>query len=147
MKWYKCQNWQEGDSHGGDISESEITSEELENIFDNVTNEERISGQTEYRKIYVKLIENDKRIYNTKLWIDQFTSNPDDEVSICATGTNDDTQADAQSYSYSSPDSFENSVSLGDIYPSGYKPIWIKRVVNPNSRPYHFNTFRLGIGF
>ena len=84
---------------------------------------------------------------NVKLWVDQFTLNPDDEISICASGTNEDTQAEAKNYSYSSPNSFENSLDLGNIYPSGYRPIWIKRAVQPNSRPYHFNTFRLGIGF
>jgi len=144
IKFYKCQNWEEGDSHGGDISEEEITSDELENIFDNVTDEERVSGKTEYRKIFVKF---SHPIFWPKLWIDQFTSNPDDEIFICASGTNEDTQAEAKNYSYSSPDSFENGIELGLVIASGYKPIWIKRVVQPNSRPYHFNTFRLGVGF
>lgn len=146
IKWYQCETWTEGDNHGGDIDiDSEIISDQLENIFDDVMDAERTSGKTEYRKIYVKL--QDNVLYNAKLWIDQFTPNPDDEISISASGTNEDTQEDAEAYNYISPTSFANSIDLGHIEPSGYRPVWIKRVVQPYAVPWHHNTFKLAVGF
>ncbi|MBA7546290.1 hypothetical protein ES705_38675 [subsurface metagenome] len=148
IKWYRSVNWNEGNSHGGNINlSSEIISNELGNIFDNVIDEERIMGTTEYRKIYVYL---DKEVvlFNLKLWIDQSALSPDDEISICTGGvTKEDTQEDAKNYEYISPASFAEAVVLGNLAQSDYFPIWTRRIVSPYAVPWHHSTFKLLVGF
>jgi len=148
IKWFRSVNWNEGNSHGGNINlSSEIISDELGNIFDNVIDEERIMGTTEYRKIYVYL---DKEVvlFNLKLWIDQSALSPDDEISICVGGvTKEDTQEDAKNYDYISPANFAEAVVLGDLAQSDYFPIWIRRIVPPYAVPWHHSTFKLRVGF
>ena len=148
IKWYRSANWGEGDSHGGNINlSSEIISDELGNIFDDVSDEERTAGITEYRKIYVYL---DKEIilFNFKLWVDQSALSPDDEISICVEGvTNEDTQEDAENYEYISPANFGEAVVLGDFEHLNYYPIWIRRIVSPYAMPWHHSTFKLKVGF
>ncbi|WP_305064618.1 hypothetical protein [Methanococcoides sp.] len=55
IKWYQCLTWTEGSTHGGDIDTgNEITSGADQNIFDDVSNAQRIAGVTEYRKIFIR---------------------------------------------------------------------------------------------
>ena len=50
IKFYRCQTWAEGSTHGGDIDlNAEITTATDQNIFDDVTDNERESGDVEYR--------------------------------------------------------------------------------------------------
>lgn len=148
IKWYRSANWEEGDSHGGNINlSSEIISDELGNIFDDVSDEERIVGTTEYRKVYIYL---DKEVilFNLKLWIDQSALSPDGEISICVEGiTNEDTQEDAENYEYISPANFGEAVVFGDLEHLNYYPIWIRRIVSPYAVPWHHSTFKLMVGF
>lgn len=148
IKWYHSVNWEEGDNHGGDINlSSEIISDELGNIFDDVADEERIMGTTEYRKVYIYL---DKEVilFNLKLWIDQSALSPDDEISICVGGvTNEDTQEDAENYEYINPANFGEATVLGDLTYLDYFPIWIRRIVSPYAVPWHHSTFKLRVGF
>ena len=107
IKFYQCLNWDEGDSHGGDIDlASEIVSGTLRNIFDDVTNQERIDGKVEYRKIYVRNENSGEGSdwSNVKVWISQFTPALNDEIWITAQGSNSDTQLDAKNYTYYQPD-------------------------------------------
>lgn len=87
IKWYQCATWNEGDSHGGDIDTgNEITSGVDQNIFDDVTNDERVAGDTDYRKIYIRN-ENADSWNSVKCWISQFTDSADDEISVLNAGT------------------------------------------------------------
>ena len=55
LKLYQCATWTEGSTHGGDINTSaEIASSGDQVIFDNVSNAERVAGDTEYRKVYFR---------------------------------------------------------------------------------------------
>jgi len=148
IKWYRSIDWEEGDNHGGNINlSSEIISDELGNIFDDVSDEERIMGKTEYRKIYV-FLNKETILFNFKSWIDQSALSPDDEISICAgEATNEDTQKDAKNYEYINPANFGEAALLGDFAYLDYYPIWIRRIVSPYAVPWHHSTFRLLVGF
>jgi hypothetical protein len=86
IKFFQCATWTEGAAHGGGIGAVEISSGSLNNIFDDVSDAERVSGDTDYRKIYVKN-ENADTWADVKAWIAQFTESEDDEISILCGGT------------------------------------------------------------
>jgi hypothetical protein len=85
---YQSRFWTEGDDHGGDIDLAhEISMDKIiNNIFDDVADSERVSGDTEYRKIFVRN-ENLQNWADVKAWIEQFTLSSDDEVSILSGGS------------------------------------------------------------
>ena len=85
---YQSRFWAEGDDHGGDIDLAHEVSIEkiINNIFDDVADSERVSGDTEYRKVFVRN-ENLQNWADVKCWIDQFTLAADDEITILAGGS------------------------------------------------------------
>ena len=85
---YQSRFWTEGDDHGGDIDLAhEISMDKIiNNIFDDVADSERVSGDTEYRKIFVRN-ENLQNWADVKAWIEQFTLSADDEITILAGGS------------------------------------------------------------
>ena len=149
LNFYECLTWAEGATHGGDINlANKIITDTFENIFDSVTDSERIAGDTEYRKIYIR---NDNVgaasdwLY-VRCWISQFTPSTDDEIWITAQGTDADTQADATAYTYYQPDAIDHVdvLNLGDLVSLDYHHVWIKRVVGAASDKYPSNSFILG---
>ena len=160
IKFYQCETWTEGTTHGGGISATEIPDATLENVFDNIDPEEHESGDTEYRKIYCKN-ENTDLWPEVLVWISQFTPWTYDEISICvdqATWT--DTQTDAEGYTFYQPDSkthldakhpnvYLSGVlqnSAGNVEQDQCFPIWIKRVVDPTTEGYTNNSAKITCG-
>lgn len=145
IKWYQCSVWGEGDTHGGDIDTgNEITSGADQNIFDDVTNAERVAGDTEYRKIYIRN-ENADTWNAVKAWIDTFTVASNDEISI-KLGTNAGVQSvEGVAAGYVSPDSKAHAdvLSIGNLAQNAYQSIWIKRVVTAAGDGYTANSFKL----
>ena len=89
LKNYQCLTWAEGSTHGGDIDTSnQITSGADQNVFDDVSNDERDNGDTEYRKIFIRN-ENADTWQAVKAWISAFTPADNDEVSIVKGGFKD----------------------------------------------------------
>lgn len=87
LKWYQCINWTENGAHGGDIDLSELmVTETMNNMFDDVTDEQRAAGMTDYRKIFFRN-ENADLYANVKLWISQNTLAENDEIDIRLGGT------------------------------------------------------------
>jgi len=143
LKFYKCATWTEGESHGGDIDlRSPLASGD---IFDDVSDSERNDGDVEYRKIFIRN-ENLAVLYNTRVWISQNTPASDDEIYICASGTNSDTQQDASKYNYISPSGYSDGYDLGALGPHEYRPIWIRRVVTAGGEGYKDNSFEITVG-
>ncbi len=88
LKVYQCAFWNESDDHGGDIDlANEISLSKIEeNIFDDVTDAERVAGDTDYRKIFIRN-ENEQTWAAVKAWVSQFTLSEDDEISVLLGGT------------------------------------------------------------
>lgn len=86
IKFYQSAVWAEGVAHGGAIGAVEISSGALNNIFDDISDAERVAGDTDYRKIYVKNTNADTWAA-VKAWIALFTESEDDEVTILRGGT------------------------------------------------------------
>ncbi len=87
LKFYQCTTWTEGATHGGAVNTSaEITSGVSQNIFDNVTDAERSSGVTMYRKVFFRN-ENADSYNGTKAWIQTNTPSTDTAVTISGAGS------------------------------------------------------------
>ena len=85
IKFYQSAVWAEGAAHGGVIGVVEIASGAINNIFDDISDAERVAGDTDYRKIYVKNTNADTWAA-VKAWISQFTDSEDDEITILRGG-------------------------------------------------------------
>lgn len=146
FKMYQCATWAEGSSHGGDISATEIASSGDQIIFDDVSDAQRISGVTEYRKVFFKNLNADS--VNLKCWINQNYSAANETISIALAQSNSDTQSAASAYTYYTPTSIghANVLDLGALAQNGYKGIWIKRVVSAGGNGYAVDTMAIGIG-
>ena len=143
IKWYRCQTWEEGSTHGGDIDlNSEITTATDKNVFDDVEDAERQAGDTEYRKIYIRN-ENAETWPGVKLWIKTNTPAANDSIAIALAVTNDDTQQDAEGYTFYTPTSKDDAdvLDIGDLAQNEYKGIWIKRVVSPADGDGYINNY------
>jgi len=146
FKLYQCAIWTEGSSHGGDISATEISASGIQNIFDNVTDQERQNGDTEYRKVYFKNLNADT--VSIKNWIETAYSAPNETISISLAVSTSDTQASATGYTYYTPNSIShaNVLDLGSLAQNAYKGIWIKRVITAAGYGWKSDTFTLGFG-
>jgi hypothetical protein len=145
LKFFQCLTWAEGDSHGGDIDlASEITSGQDQNIFDDVSNDERAAGDVEYRKIYIRN-ENADTWQAVKAWIAQFTPAANDEIEI-KLGTPGGVQnVEGVAAGYVSPDTKEHAdaLAIGDLEENEYQAIWIKRTVTADGPGYTGNSFTI----
>lgn len=149
LNFYECLTWTEGSTHGGDINiANKITDDTFENIFDSVTDSERVAGDTDYRKIYLRNdnVGSSSDWNQVRGWISQFTVSTDDEIWITAQGTNADTQAAAAAYSWYQPDAIDHGdvLNLGNLVSLDYHHVWIKRIVQASSSKYTGNSFILG---
>ena len=146
FKLYQCTTWAEGTSHGGDIGATEIASSGDQIIFDDVTDAQRQSGVTEYRKVFFKNLNADT--VSIKAWINQQYSASNETISIALAQSTSDTQAAAAAYTYYTPDSISHASVLdcGSLAQNAYKGVWIKRVVSAGGNGYAVDTMALGFG-
>jgi len=105
FNFYKCKNWSEESTHGGDINWHDLL--DMNNIFDDVSHTEREQGSTSYKKVFFAN-ESFVPLSNIKGYISQLTPALNDEIYICASGTNTDTVAEASGYTFVQPSSLSD---------------------------------------
>ena len=87
IKWYQCATWTEGGAHGGAIDTgNEITSGVDNCVFDNVSNAERVAGDTEYRKVFIRN-ENAGDWPDVLAWIESQTPATNSAITILQGGS------------------------------------------------------------
>jgi len=146
LKLYQCATWTEGDTHGGAIDTgNEIASSGDQVIFDDVTDDERAAGDTEYRKVFFRN-ENPDSV-NIKCWIETNYSASNQTISIVE-GTASDVQTDADDYTYVTPTSIDHAdvLDLGALAQNESASVWIKRVVSAGGNGYSADSFELKFG-
>jgi hypothetical protein len=146
LKWYRSTTVDDTTSNGGVINTgAEITTNSAENIFPDVTNAQRVTGVTQYRKIF--LYNNNADTYTDILgWISTNTPATNSAISIVK-GTASDTQADADDYTYVSPDSAVHAdvLDLDSLAEDASVAIWIKRVITASGLGYTNDTFTISV--
>lgn len=128
LKLYKCVYWVEDLIHGGDISTNEV-----DVLFDYISYPENLNGNTDYRKCHLKNIGteatgekiiriaffgtgglNDRVSFSIAAGLDydDMTSKPEDEL-------------------------FSDGVAI-NLEPGEYQPFWIKRTITADAAPGYF---------
>lgn len=147
FKCYQCTTWTEGSTHGGVINTfAEIASSGDQVIFDDVSDAQRISGVTEYRKIFFRNENSDA--VSLKCWIQSNYSATNETITIAA-GTSAGVQSvEGVGATYVSPTSIVHAdvLVLGSLAYNASACIWVKRVVSAGGDGYAIDTFQLEIG-
>ena len=87
LKFYRSTTWDDTSSNGGAINTGvEITTATSQNIFPNITDAERLSGVTKYKKVFFRN-ENTDAYNGTKAWIFAQTPSGDTAVTISGAGS------------------------------------------------------------
>lgn len=133
-------------SLGGVISTTEITTDTLNNLFDDVTGDEHTAGDTEYRAIFFKN-NSAETAYNAKIWIESNTTAADDTLEIgieAAVGSPIQTVADESTaptaISFSSAAGQANAIAIGAMSAGDVIGVWVKRIVTAGTTPAATNT-------
>lgn len=140
-------------SLGGPISQTEIVSGQLNNLFDDVSAVESGAGDVEYRCIYIKNTHSVSSLVNARIWIDQDTLSTDDEIDIAIDPSGvggtvpqlADESTAPPNVVFSHPTSYDTGLAIGDIGPGQYVPIWFRRTVQPGAQAFPNNTFSFRI--
>lgn len=142
------------DSIGGAIADNGPTDNTINEVWDDVTGDEAVSGTTEYRILYVKNDSSTDSLEDTKFWISQVTASTDDEVAIAlmAAGKNgtaerlsDETTAPSGGESFSAPTTKAGGLTIGTLAAGDYYPICIRRIVNASSSAYDANNYKIKV--
>jgi hypothetical protein len=144
FKLYRCAtNWGvSGGTQGGAISATEIQSSGDQVIFDDVTNDERVAGLTEYRKIFFKNCSPNDSV-SIKVYIS--TQSSLQPISIVA-ASGSDVESTADDYTYVQPVSLGTGVDLGTLAADASAGLWIKRVITAGANGATADQFALTFG-
>ncbi len=139
-------------SLGGAISSS-VQSASLNAFFDRVNSAEAAAGDVEYRCIYLRNSHATLTLYAATVWLSANTPSADTSISIglgtAAIGAQEQTVANESTspagVSFSAPVSYGSGLVIGDIPPSSYKAVWVRRTVGAAAAAYSNDTFTLAI--
>lgn len=143
-------------SLGGAISTQvggEITTDQLNNLWDNVSGDEAAAGDTEYRAIFIKNTNGSITLTGAKVWISSNTGSTDDDISIALAdegiANTIETVADESTAptgpTFSAPTSFGTGLSLGNLGAGQAHGLWIKRVVGSSAAAVNNNAYTLSV--
>lgn len=122
-----------------------ITGGAQNNLWDNVSSAEALSGDYEYRLLYVKNNHASATWNSPKIWIDSAPAQGDYAIALdsaaigstaassCANENTAPTGGGAP-YTFTSPTTKTAGISLGgDLGPGQYKAIWVRRHINAST--------------
>jgi hypothetical protein len=135
-------------SLGGGISATQAG----QNLFDDISGDESLAGESEYRGVYVKN-DGDVDLQSTFVWVQSNTPDPDTAISIAlavegvnmtmATIPNENTPPVGPVFS--APSSKPVGLNMGTIPPGQRFGLWVRRTVNPNAAAYNADQFTLRV--
>jgi hypothetical protein len=138
---------------GGRSSTEVIFSPTLQNLFDNVTSDEALSGLTEYRCIYLQNDHATDSVDSVKLWISANTPSASTTIEIGLDPAGKNGLADTISPSteapagvtFSAPTTEGTGLSIGLLQAQDVYPVWIKRTVSASAAATSLDNFILDI--
>ena len=112
--------------------------------FDNISAQESLVGDTEYRCFYVKNTDATSTAYDVRLWIKNQPSGSDTlSIALDPVGTNgtalgpladeNDPTALLAGVTFSAPSTQATGLLVGDLAPGQYRAFWVKRAVPMNT--------------
>ncbi|MEW8494254.1 MAG: hypothetical protein AB2604_10650 [Candidatus Thiodiazotropha taylori] len=140
-------------SLGGAISNNQITSGALHNLWDIVSGAESSAGDTEYRCIYVRN-NSAQTLFNAHVYVS--TESPsvgsDELIGLGTSAVNgvEQTVADESSapagVAFSQANGVGNALAIGDIPAGQHKAIWIQRDISIGAAAYNNDGPTLTVG-
>ena len=126
-------------SLGGAITSDEVVDGDLHNLFDKVSSDESLAGDTEYRCAYVKNTHASITLEETISYIAANTASTTTDMSIgfgtAVVGGTEQTivneSAAPTGIVWQNLTGVANGVILGDIPAGSHKAVWFKRVIDP----------------
>ena len=130
-----------------------ITTDTLNNVWDNVSGDEASAGDTEYRAIFVENTHGSLTLTGAKIWISANTTSGDDEVDIALAdegiASTIETIADESTApsgpSFTHPTTFAGGLSLGNLAAGNEHGIWLRRTVNSSAAAANANPYTLSV--
>jgi hypothetical protein len=130
-----------------------ITTDTLNNVWDNVNGAESSSGDTEYRAIFVKNTHGTLTYTGAKIWISSNTTSADDtiEIALADEGINNTIETVGNEStaptgpSFSAPTSFGTGLTLGNLAAGQAHGVWIKRIVSASAQAANANPYTLSV--
>lgn len=126
---------------GGAITGVEVVNNTLHNLFDVVTSDGALIGETNYRCIYIKNTHASLTLITALLYIQTNTglTNTDISIGVGTSANGGIEQVIVDEYTAPIGITFENgigevnAIALGNIANGSWQAVWIKRVVLPNT--------------
>lgn len=130
-----------------------ITTDVLNNVWDDVSGAESSSGDTEYRGLFVKNNHGSLTYTGAKIWISSNTTSTDDTIEIAladeALANTIETIANESTApvgpAFSAPTTFAGGLTLGNIGPGQAQGIWVKRIVSAAAQAANANPYTLSV--
>ena len=136
IQFFKSSN---PNSDGGVITPTQIVDAVLNNLFPDTTGDQAATGNTTYRKVFVKNNHGTLTWQDVKFWIEAQVQS--DETIGIALGTPTDTDGTAPTYVF--PSDKSTAIAIGDLVPFGEQGLWVRRVTPAGSTAFPNASSRL----
>jgi len=113
LKWYRSKVVSETSANGGRMGTNEVSTDVKNNVFPDVSQNERNDGVTKYRKLFMRVANASNEILHNSL-VHMFAKTPADDYVSLFEGTNDDTQGDISSPREYGIGVLDSDVAAGD---------------------------------
>lgn len=140
-------------SLGGSKSSSEIITNVLNNLFDDVIGLDHLAGEIEYRCFFVKN-NSAESAANVRIHIDTNTPGTDSDISIGLdpTGAGNlaviiaDEDTPPAGVTFSQPTTYTNGLVIGSLAAGQSYPVWVKRTISAGSVAQALDNVILSVG-
>lgn len=134
-----------GDASLGGAISSNVVSASLHQFFDRVSGADAAAGDIEYRCLYIRNSHATLTLYAATVWISSNTPSTDTAMAIglgtASIAAEEQTIANENTapsgVSFSAPASFAAGLLIGDLAPSEYKAVWLRRTVTAGAAAYN----------
>ena len=138
-------------SLGGVISSTEVTDNTANNLWDDVSGDEALAGDVEYRCICVKNTNSSLTLTSSKFWILSNTTGGDSiKVGLDLAGLNatpdtvgDENTAPSPAVTFVTAVDKANGLNTGNVPNGQYYGIWIERTVGSSTGVFDNSTYQL----
>lgn len=128
-------------SLGGAISNTEISSTALNNLFDDVSDEEAVLGDTEYRCFYVKNTHATDTLTDAEIYISANSPSADSAIAIgldpaglsAAAQTIANEGAAPTGVTFSAAANSAAALVIGTLAAGAYQAVWVRRTIEEDA--------------
>jgi hypothetical protein len=126
-------------SLGGVKSSVVMTDNTLNNLFDDVSGGESLSGDTEYRHVYIHNADPSLTAQNVRIYISSDTTGTGDEINIALgnaangaqeTAVANESTAPSPVLTFTHPTTYAGGLAPSNLANASHVSLWIQRVVN-----------------